>query len=71
MVKILLMLNVLFTQDPEVEDLFCGSSPSSEPSLFFSNNLFNFGFEPVQGDSLHDFTWMTDKVNGSVILAEL
>ena len=71
MVQILLMLKVLFTQDSEVEDLCCGTPPGSEPSLFFSNNLFSLGFEPVQNDSLHDFTWMTDEANGSVILAKL
>ena len=67
MVQILLMLKVLFTQDSEVEYLFCGT----EPSLFFSNNLFGFGFEPVQDDSHHVFTWMTDEAYGSVTLAEL
>ena len=41
MVQILLMLKVLFTQDSEVEDLFCGASPGSEYTLFFSNNLFS------------------------------
>ena len=66
MVQILLMLKVLFTQDSEVEYLFCGTSPGSEHSLFFS-----LGFEPLQDDSQHDFTWMTDEANGSVILAEL
>ena len=71
MVQILLVLKVLFTQDSEAEVLFCGTSPGSEPSLLFSNNLFSLGFEPVQYDSQHDFTWMTDEANGSVILAEL
>ena len=71
MVQILLMLKVLFTQDSEVEYLFCGTSPGSEHSLFFSDNLFNLGFEPLQDDSQHNFTWMTDEANGSVILAEL
>ena len=33
MVQILLMLEVLFTQDSKVEDLFCGVPSSSEPSL--------------------------------------
>ena len=50
MVRILLMLKVLLTQDFKVEDLFCCASPGSEPSLFFSNNLFSLGFEPVQDD---------------------
>ena len=43
----------------------------SEPSLFFSNNLFSLGFELVQDNFLDDDFWMTDETNGSVILAEL
>ena len=71
MVQILLMLKVFFTHDSEVEELFCGASPGSELSLLFSINLFSFGFEPVQDDSQHGFTLVTDEANGSVILAEL
>ena len=48
MVQILLALEVLFTQDSEVEDLFCGASSGSEPSLFFSNYFFSLGFKPIQ-----------------------
>ena len=67
------MLEVLFTKDSGVEDMFCGASTGSQPSLFFifSNNLFSSGFEPVQDDSQHDFTWTTDKASSSVILVEL
>ena len=50
MVQILLMLEVLFTQDSKVEDLFCGASSGSEPSLFFSNYFFSLGSKPVQDD---------------------
>ena len=32
MVQILLMLDVLFTQDSKVEDLFCAASSSSDPA---------------------------------------
>ena len=71
MFQILLMLKVLFTQDSETEDLFCGASLGSEPSLFFSNNHVSLGFEPVQDDSQHDFTWMIDEADGSVVLADL
>ena len=39
MVQILVMLEVLFTQDPKVEDLFCGGPSGSEPSLFSSLHL--------------------------------
>ena len=65
MVQILLMLKLLFTQDSDVKNMFCGASPGSEPSLFFSNYLFSLGFEPVRDDSQHGFTWMTDETNGS------
>ena len=54
-----------------MKDLFCGASPGSEPSPFFSNNLFSLGFKPVQDDSQHDFTWMTEEANVLVVLAEL
>ena len=55
MVQILLVLEVLFTQDSEVEDLFCGASSSSEPSLFFSNYFFSLGFKLIQDNFQHDF----------------
>ena len=70
MVQILLMLTVLFTQDSEVEDLFYGAFPGSEPGLFF-NNLFRLWIEPVQDYFQHDFSWMTYDAYGSVILAKL
>ena len=71
MVQSQLMLEVLFTQDSKVEDLFCGASFSSEPSLFFSNYLFSLGFKPFQDDFQHDFARMTDEADSSVVLAEL
>ena len=71
MVQILLMLEVLFTQDSKVEDLFCGASSGSEPSLFFSNYFFSLGFQPIQDDFQHDFARMTDEADSSVVLAEL
>ena len=71
MVQILLMLKVLFTQDSEVEDLFCCASSGSEPSLFFSNYFFSLGFKPIQDDFQHDFARMTDETASSVVLAEL
>ena len=71
MVQILLMLEVLFTQDSKVEDLFCGASSGSEPSLFFSNYFFSLRFKPIQDDFQHDFARMTDEADSSVVLAEL
>ena len=44
MVQILVMLEVLFTQDSKVEDLLCDASYGSEPSLFFSNYFLSQGW---------------------------
>ena len=71
MLQILLMSEVLFIQDSKVEDLFCGASSGSEPSLFFSNYFFSFGFKPIQDDFQHDFARMTDETDSFVVLAEL
>ena len=71
MVQILQMLEVLFTQDSKVKDLFCGASSVSEPSLFFSNYFFRLGFKPIQVDFQHDFARITDEADSSVVLAEL
>ena len=48
------MLEVLFTQDSEVEDLFRSASSGSEPCLFFSNHLFGLGFKRIRDDFQHD-----------------
>ena len=71
MVKVRLILEVLFTQDSKVEDLFCGASSGSEPSLFFSNYFFSLGFKPIQDDFHYDFARMNDEADSSVVLAEL
>ena len=44
MIQILLM-EVLLTQDSKVEDMFCGASSGSEPSLLFSNYFFSLRFK--------------------------
>ena len=49
------MLEVLFTQDSKAEDLFCGASSGSEPSLFFGKYLSGMGFKPVQDEFQHNF----------------
>ena len=71
MVQILLMLEVLFTKGSKVQDLFCGASSASEPSLFFSNYFFGFEFQPIQDDFQHGFARMTDEADSSLVLAEL
>ena len=54
MIQMLLMLQVPFTQDFKVEDLFYGAPSGSEPSMFFSNYLFGFGLKSVHDDFQHD-----------------
>ena len=71
MVQILLMLEVLFTQDSKVVDLFCGSFSGFKPSLFFSYYVFSLGFKPIQDDFQHNFARMTDEADSFVVLAEL
>ena len=71
MIQILLMLEVRFTQDSKAEDLFCGASSGSEPSLFFSNYFFSLGFKPIQDDFQYDFPRMTDEADSSFVLTEL
>ena len=43
----MLMLEVFFTQDSKVEDLFCGAPSGPEPRLFFSNYLFGLGIKTL------------------------
>ena len=57
MVQILLMLEVLFTQDSKVEDMFFGAPSSSELTLFFSNYLFSLEFKPIQVEFQHDLAF--------------
>ena len=56
MVKILLMLEVLFTLRLKT----CGAPFGSEPSLFIGNYLFSLGFKPIQDFFQHDFAQTTD-----------
>ena len=65
------MLEVLFTHDSKVKDLFCGASSGSETSLFFSNYFFNLGFKPIQDHGFYDSARMTDGADSSLVLAEL
>ena len=72
MIQILLLFEILFTQDSKVKALFCGASSDSEASLFFRNYtyFFSLGFKPIQDDFQHDFARMTDEADSSVVLAE-
>ena len=75
MVQILLMLEVLFTQDSNVEDdLICSvvlllalNQACSSAIIYF----FSLGFKPIQDDFQHNFARITDEADSSVVLAEL
>ena len=67
MVQFLLMLEVLFTQDSKVRDLFCDAPSRSESRLFFSNYRFSTGFKCIQDDFQHDFARMTDEADRFVV----
>ena len=71
MVEILLMLQVFFAEEPEIEYLFCGAPSGSETHLLFCNHLFCLWLESVKGDFQHDLTRMANKADGSVVLAQL
>ena len=71
MAQSLLILPMYFTQDSKVDDLFCGASSGSEPSLFLSSYLFSLRLKPIQDDFQHDFARMTDEAGSSVVLAEM
>ena len=62
MVQILLMLEVLFTHDSKVEDLFCDASSGTEPSLFFSNYFFSLGFKPIQDSFLNGGQFLKERI---------
>ena len=66
------MLAVVFTQESKIENLFCGAPYGSESSLFFNNiSLFSMGFKPIQDSFQHDFAWMNNGTDSSIVLAEL
>ena len=53
MVEVLLVLEVSFTKDSQVEDPLCGASSCFEACLFFSNDLLCLRLQSVQYDLQH------------------
>ena len=69
MVEVLLVLGIFLTEDSWVEDLPCGAcSFCSESCLFFSEDLLCLWLQSVQYDLQHDFAWVTDEADRSVVL---
>ena len=65
------MLQVFLAEDPDIEYLFCGAPSGSETCLLFCSDLFCLWLESVSDDLRHDLTGMADKVDDSVVLAQL
>ena len=65
------MLEIFLTEDLPVEDLLCGVPSCSEACLFFNDDLLRLWLQPVQHDLQHDFAWVTNEADRSVVLALL
>ena len=71
MVEVLLVLEIFLTEDSKVDDLLCGAPACSEACLFFSDDLLRLWLQSVQYGLQHDFAWVADEANSSVVLALL
>ena len=71
MVEVLLVLDIFLTQYAQVEDLLCGTPSCSEACLFFGDDLLRLWLQSVQYDLQHDYAWVTDEADNSVVLALL
>ena len=58
MVQVLLVLEIIFTKDSQVEDLLCAASSCTEACLFFSDDLLRLQLQSVQYGFQHHFAWM-------------
>ena len=64
------MLEILFTKDSKIENLFFSALSSSGPSVFFSDYFFRLGPKPVQDDFQHNCARLTYENDVSVVQAE-
>ena len=69
MIEVLLAL--FLTEDSSVEDLLCGAPSCSEACLFFSDDLLRLWLQSLQYVLQHNFAWVTDEADCSVVLALL
>ena len=65
------MLEIILTEDSRVEDLLCGVPSCSEAYLFFNNDLLRLWLQSVQYGLQHDFAWVADEADRSIVLAIL
>ena len=68
MVEVLLVLKIFLTDYSWVEDLLCGAPFCSEACLFFRDDILRLCLQSVQYDLRHDFAWVTDEADRSVVL---
>ena len=54
-----------------VKDLLCGAPSCSEACLFLSDDFLRLWFQSVQCDLQHEFAWVADEADHSVVLALL
>ena len=71
MVEVLLVLEIFLTEVSLVEDLLRGASSCSEAYLFLSNDLLRLWLQSDQNDLQHDFAWVADEADRSIVLALL
>ena len=69
MVEVLLVLEIFLTENAYVEDLLCGTPSCSEACLFFGDDLLLW-LQSVQYALQHDFAWVTDEADCSVVLVK-
>ena len=58
-IQILLVLEMFFAQDFQIEDLFCCDSSCPETGLFFCDDSLCLWFQPVEKHTQYDLTGMT------------
>ena len=72
MTDVLLVLEILLTEDLQVEDLLCGAPSCSKACLFFGDDLLRLWVQSVQYDLQQDrLAWLADEADRSVVLALL
>ena len=71
MLEVLLVLEIFLTEDSSVEYLLCGAPSCSEACLLFGDDLLRLWIQSVQYDLQHDFVWVTDEADRSVVLTLL
>ena len=63
------MLEIFLIKESEVEYLYRVAPSCSETCLFFSDEVLCLWLQSAQYDLQHDFAWVTDEADRSVVLA--